>query len=136
MPDINGTNKQDLQIRRGDTLEILAYRLGDLSAIDDMWFTLKRRLADTDTESQIQISLDAGLLAIDGAAATVAANGSITITNAAVGNLTIELAAEESAKLDGGYVGYWDIQTLTGDVVATTVYGNAMVIGDATRRIV
>lgn len=136
MPDINGTNKQDLQIRRGDTLEILAYRLGDLSAIDDMWFTVKRRLADTDTESQIQISLDAGLLAIDGAAATVAANGSITITDAAVGNLTIELAAEESAKLDGGYVGYWDIQTLTGDVVATTVYGNAMVIGDATRRIV
>ena len=130
---INGTNPQDLLVRRGDTLALYAYRLGNISGIDDLWFTVKRRLDDDDDEAELQVSVDGGLLVIDGATATTPANGSITVVDAAVGNLTVDVAAVEIAKLHGNYVGYWDIQTIDGAVVETLVYGNIRIYGDVTR---
>jgi hypothetical protein len=125
-----------LELWRGDTLDLDLVGLGNLAAADDLWFTVKKQLGDADAAAEIQISLDGGLLAIAGAAATTPANGSITITDAALGNITVALTAVEMAKLDIDFTGYWDIQSLAGATVTTLTRGNAQVLGDSTRRII
>jgi len=127
-----------LELWRGDTLAQTFTGLGDLSAVTDLWFTVKKQdLNDLDSAAEIQISLTGGLLAIAGATATTPANGSIVINLPATqGSITVNLAAAEMAKLDIDFTGYWDIQKLTGAVVQTITRGNAAVLGDVTRRIV
>jgi len=127
-----------LELWRGDTLAQTITGLGDLSLVDDLWFTVKKQdLNDLDATSEIQISLTGGLLAIAGATATTPANGSITINLPATqGSITVNLAAVEMAKLAIDFTGYWDIQKLTGAVVQTITRGNASVLGDVTRRII
>jgi len=127
-----------LELWRGDTLAQTITGLGDLSLVDDLWFTVKKQnLNDLDATSEIQISLTGGLLAIAGATATTPANGSIVINLPATqGSITVNLAAVEMAKLDIDFTGYWDIQKLTGVVVQTITRGNASVLGDVTRRII
>ena len=122
-----------IEMLRGDTLILNVTRLGDISARDNIWFTVKDAIADTDATAQIQVDEDTGLLYIDGGAATVAANGSITFTDAARGDITIRVEADEMAKLDPDFVGYFDIQTDTAGLIATLRYGNAAIIGDVTR---
>jgi len=121
---------------RGDTLALPMLNLGSLVGAADLWFTVKKHPADTDATAQIQISLVNGLQAIDGAAATVPANGSIVINNAVSGNITINLAAVETAKLDVDFTGYYDVQLLIGATVTTLTHGCCSVVGDTTRRIV
>ena len=127
---------QMLELQRGDTLDLDITGLGDLTTVDDLWFTLKKQLGDVDASAEMQISLLGGLLAIAGATAATPANGSITITDAAAGNITVALTAEEMAKLDVDFVGHWDVQSLTGVTVVTRTRGNARILGDSTRRIV
>jgi len=121
---------------RGDTLSLPMLNLGSLVGATNLWFTVKKHPADTDATAQIQISLLNGLQAIDGAPATVPANGSIVITNAVTGNITVNLAAVETAKLDVDFTGYYDVQLLMGATVTTLTHGCCSVVGDTTRRIV
>jgi len=126
---------EKLELLRGDTLDLPILALGDLTTATELWFTVKKQLSDADTASEIQISLTGGLLAIAGAVAATPANGSITIDDLAAGNVTIALTAEEMAKLDVDFVGYWDIQKAVGVVATTLTRGNAQVLGDATRSV-
>jgi len=121
-----------IEIFRGDTLIINITKLGDISARDNIWFTVKSDNDDADTAAQIQIDEDTGLLFIVGAAGT-AGNGSITVTDAVAGNITIRLEAVEAAKLANDFLGYFDIQTDTAGLIATLRYGNAKVLADVTR---
>jgi len=125
----------DLEILRGDTLDLDVTRLGDISTRSKLWFTIKDDKDDTDALAQVQIEESAGLLYIAGTTATVAGNGSITVTDAANGDITIVLAAVESAKLvDTSGSWYWDVQVLTAaGVVQTLTRGRVVVIGDTTR---
>ena len=126
---------EKLELLRGDTLDLPILALGDLTTATELWFTVKKQLSDADTASEIQISLTGGLLAIAGAVAATPANGSITIDDLAAGNVTIALTAEEMAKLDIDFVGYWDIQKAVGVVATTLTRGNAQVLGDSTRSV-
>jgi hypothetical protein len=124
-----------LEILRGDTFDQDITGLGDLTTATELWFTVKKQLSDADTAAEIQISLTGGLLAIAGGVATAPANGSITVVDAATGHITVYLEAEEAAKLDVDFVGYWDIQKAVGDVVTTLPRGNCQVLGDSTRSV-
>ena len=126
---------EKLELYRGDTLDLPLLGLGDLTTATQLWFTVKKQLSDADSAAEIQISLTAGLEAIAGAVATTPANGSITIDDLVAGNITIALTAEEMAKLDVDFVGYWDIQKAVGVAVSTLTRGNAQVLGDATRSV-
>ncbi len=87
--------------------------LGDLTGVTNLFFTVKRRDdVDTTPDAQaiIQISEAAGLLAIAGIAATVPANGSITIDNLLAGNITIRLVATETLKLTPDALYMFDIK--------------------------
>ena len=125
-----------IEFLRGDTFDQDFTKLGNLAAIDDLWFTFKQRQADTDATAMLQVSLTGGLLAIAGAPAATLLNASITIINAATGHINVYVEAVEMAKLTTDFTGYWDIQTLTGTVVTTLTRGNGSVLGDTTRRII
>lgn len=126
----------DIAIQRGDTLTVTVTRLGDISGRTNLWFTVKQDRSDEDAESLIQIDETTGLLYIDGTTATVAANGSITVTDAVRGDLTVSLAAEETAKLGDDQEGDWhyDIQMIDGaGAVTTLIAGDARMTQDVSR---
>ena len=86
-----------------------------------------------DTAADIQIDEATGLLYIMGVAGT-AGNGSIVVTDAAAGDLTITLAAVETAKLSDKGRFWYDIQWLSAaGAVTTLTKGRAHIVGDVTR---
>lgn len=122
-----------IDIRRGDTFTLEVSGLSDLTTASNIWFTVKDDKDDADTASAIQIDELVGLLYIVGTVGT-AAHGSITVTDAAGGDLTVALDAEETAKLSTVGRFHYDIQMLcaTG-AVQTETRGRAHIIGDVTR---
>jgi hypothetical protein len=129
-------NGMDISIHRGDTLSLSLTYLGDISARSKLWFTVKEDKDSADTLADIQIEETAGLVYINKAAAGTPANGSITVTDAALGNLTITLAAVEAAKLDTTGKFTYDLQMLTAAGVVTTLrQGKAQMVSDITRSV-
>jgi len=123
-----------ITIRRGDTFTLNIERLGDITTRADIWFTVKEDQDDADTASWIQISETVGLEYINGLAATVPANGSITVIDAVAGDVTIVLAAVECAKLQTCGKAYYDIQVLFADgTVSTLVANRVAIVRDSTR---
>jgi len=125
----------DVEIRRGDTFTLAVSGLSDLTTRTNVWFTVKNDKDDPDTGADIQIDENTGLLYIVGATGT-AANGSITVTGAAAGELIVVLDAVETAKLPNIGSFFYDIQVLyASGVVQTETHGKAIIIGDVTRRV-
>lgn len=120
-------------IRRGDTLDVDFAGLGDLTARSNIWFTVKDDKDDADSSAAIQIDELTGLLYIIGTVGT-AAHGSITVTDAAAGDLTVVLDAEETAKLPLSGRFSYDVQMLcAAGTVQTETRGHVDLIGDITR---
>lgn len=124
-----------ISIRRGDTLNVNFSGLSNLTTRSNVWFTVKGDKDDADSAADIQIDELTGLLYISGAPGT-AANGSVVVTDAASGKLTVTLAAVETAKLTIVGRFFYDVQVLydTG-VVQTETRGHANIIGDVTRAV-
>ena len=136
MPNVSITSVprgDPLELPRGDTWTITFQRVGDISGRDKLWFTLKDDLSDTDAESWVRIEETIGLEYIDGTAAATPANGSITVTDAVVGDFTVGLEAEESAKLNDIGNLFYDAQDLEGTDITTRVRGRAIMIGDVAK---
>ena len=122
--------------RRGDSFSVSPTGLGNLTGYAEIYFTVKAHGDDTDAEAAVQIVKKAtgsdGLLYINGEAAQVAADGSITINNQALGNITITLKAVETAKLEPGSFDY-DIELITSAAVTTLAVGAFIIPEDYTR---
>lgn len=127
----------EVTITRGDTLVLPFEDIGDITTRDNIWFTVKSDKDDEDTAADIQIDEDNGLLYINGVdaqAAGWAADGSITVTDAVAGDLTVRLEAVQSAKITTCSRNWYDLQVLWLDgTVSTLSKGIARVIGDLTR---
>ena len=126
-----------ITITRGDTLTASITGLGSIASRNKLWFTVKTDRGDADTAAIIQIEETLQLVRLNGAAPEVAdaANGTITVDNAAEGNITIVLAAVESAKLTLISGIRYDVQyfvTATG-LVTTVTSGLLTVAADVTR---
>ena len=125
-----------ITIKRGDTLSASLTGLGDISSSSKLWFTVKTSLGDADADSIIQIDDATGLLYLNGADASArAANGSITVDDAAAGDITIALDEAETDDLVPATLQY-DVQMLdsSGDV-STLTEGQCGVSGDVTRAV-
>ena len=138
MPGVTGSDsaviKSAIIFNRGDTMILSFSGMGDLTNRDNIWFTMKGDKDDADTASLVQIDEDTGLLYINGAAAGVPGNGSITVVDVIPGNLTVRLEAVESAKVACCTRTYYDLQVLyTDDTMLTPARGLAHLIGDITR---
>lgn len=102
-----------LQAVRGDYWSLSISGLGDISDRTKLYFGIKASADiddDDDTDCLVQIEETAGLLYIQKEAATTATNGSITVTDASLGNITINLRGVESAKLISEDILYWEVQ--------------------------
>jgi hypothetical protein len=120
---------------RGDTLSAALTGVGSLTGRTKCWFTVKAGAEDEDTAALVQIEETAGLLYLNGAAGT-AGQGSLTVTDAALGDLTIALAAAATKSLGQGSYRY-DVQILTAAGVTTRTAGTFIVTDadDMTRAV-
>ena len=125
----------DITCTRGDSFSASLTDVGALTGYSKVYFTVKKDKDDADAVSIIQIEKTAGLKYIDGGTATTAANGTLTITDEATGDITIALDEAETAKLDGG-VYYYDVQIVrSAGTVSTLTSGNFTVSADVTRAV-
>jgi len=111
----------DVTIIRGDTLILQFEGIGDISTRDNIWFTVKSDKDDADTAADVQCDEDTGLLYINGAAAAVPGNATITVTDAVVGDLTVRIEAIEMAKITTCSRNWYDLQVLWLDGTVSTV---------------
>jgi hypothetical protein len=118
-------------ILRGDTLTIPFTGLGALVGRSKLWFTFKTDLAQTDQAAVIQVEESAGLLYLNGLPAT-SGQGSIVVTDATTGALTVTLTPPAAALL-APVSGFYDVQQLVGTAVHTVTSGLLAVTGDVTR---
>jgi len=133
---VNGTT---ITILRGDTFECSISGLGSLASYVSLDFTVKRNAYQTDDEATIRIRKNAsgltdGLLTLNGATPSSADDGSIAITDAAAGDITITLAASCTDDLATGTYAY-DVQLIEVGDVSTLTSGKATVIADVTRAV-
>jgi len=123
----------DLALYRGDTWSQVITGLGDLTAATDIWFGIKADPDDTDNEAIVLISETTGLERINGAAAAVPANGSITVVGAATdGVIQVDLDEAETAKLVPDKR-FWDCQKLVTGTVTTPRAGRILITADIVR---
>ena len=125
----------DLTIRRGDSFSVALTALGDISGRTKLWFTVKEKAVHVDTAAAFQIEETAGLLYIDGDSAGTAGNGTITVDDAAAGDITVTLDEAETAKLRPNDALVYDVQVLDGGSVITLAAGDAEVTADVTRAV-
>ncbi len=123
-----------IRVHRGDTMVVPMTGLGTLANRDSLDFTVKASTKDTDDQAIIRIDEDTGLLRINGSAGT-AGNGSIAVDDETAGNITITLAAVETAKLSKK--GVYDVQIVrsSGVPVSTLSAGNFSVTSDVTKAV-
>lgn len=134
-----GVSASHITIVRGDTMSVSITGLGDISSYVSLDFTVKGSRADADADAIIRIRLNAsgsgdGLLRFNKAAAT-ASKGSITITDAVNGNITIALTADMTADLAIKSGLHYDIQMITASAVQTLAVGRFTITADATRAV-
>jgi hypothetical protein len=124
----------DLIVKRGDTWTITLTGLGSLAGRSKLWFTVKRQDGHADTDAVLQIEESAGLLRLNGAAGT-SGQGSLTVTSAGSGDVTISVAAVATDDLTVETGLTWDIQMLVGAAVTTLTEGTLEVTADRTRAV-
>lgn len=121
-----------LTLQRGDTFTASLTGLGSLVGRSKLWFTVKHRYDDADTAAILQIEETGGLLRLLGAAGT-AIQGTLVVTDAATGALTLTLIPAASSLLIPGKHYLYDVQMLTGTVLRTLTAGTFVVSSDVTR---
>jgi len=129
----------DINITRGDTLSASLTGLGNISARTKLWLTVKRERQHTDAQSIIQVEETDGMLYLNGSLVVslglTAAAGSITVTDAVAGDITIAISAAAAALLQPQAC-YYDIQMLTAaGTVTTLTVGKVDVNADVTGAI-
>jgi hypothetical protein len=126
-----------ITIHRGDSFSVDLSGLGDISGRTKLWFTVKTGAEGEDVQSIIQIEEAAGLLYLNGVDASARqGNGTITVTDAVAGDLTIALDEVETDDLTPAQGLYYDVQMLTsGGAIRTLTEQRARVTADVTRAV-
>lgn len=131
------TQANQMALVQGDTLRATITDLGDLNGISDLFFTVKRNLADTDASALIKISLNSGLEFFNGSVPLDSSDGSITIDDADAGDITIYLSEERSAEISitrtTNYA--FDIRKKFTNSVSTPMVGSFIMSGAVTQTL-
>jgi len=119
---------------RGDSFSVTLTGLGNIANRTKLWLTAKARSHQDDSAALFQVVETTGLTYIAGAAAGTAANGALTVTDAAAGDMTLTLDEVEAAKLPPLSGAVWDIQVRRSTGAVTTLaVGTLTVMADVTR---
>lgn len=128
-----------ISIVRGDTLSAEITDIGALTNYVSIDWSVKKDLDDDDDDAILWVrlndpSVNDGLLRVNGAAATDATKGSITVDDLASGDITIAVDATITDDLVIEDL-YYDIQLITAASVTTRSIGTGTVIADITRAV-
>lgn len=127
-----------ITLHRGDSIVINITDTVDLTGWSKVWFTIKPQEGEyTDAQATLQIlqalSGDDGLLTINGREPNSSTNGSILVTDVLQGDITVTLAAVESAKMVESTKLKYDLQWMNSlGTVQTLIAGNCSVVRDIT----
>lgn len=121
-------------IHRGDTFTAPLTGLGNISTRTKLYFTVKGNKSDLDSGAIIQLEETAGLTVLNGAAYTTVTDGSIVVTDAVTGALTITLKPDVTKSLAGNGL-YYDLQIVTATGVTTITAATCNVVEDVTRAV-
>jgi hypothetical protein len=132
---IEGGNRT---VVRGDTWSLAFTDLGDLSTVADIWLTVKADPGQLDAASMLKIQKTIGLETWNGASTGLtAANASITITDAADGDILVTVKPVQTVEaMIGAY--YYDVQLKLADgtiVSPANATGRWFVNADVTREV-
>lgn len=127
-----------INVYRGTTWVITVTGLGNISAYDTIFFTVKGSPDDTDADAILKVYNNASGLLIWNKATATAAQGKIVVDDATAGDITITIQEEAtvSALLRTGLV--YDIKGIddNSSVVMLSAGGQFNILGDITRAIV
>jgi len=127
-----------INVYRGTTWIITIEGLGNISAYDTIFFTVKGSPDDSDADAVLKVYNDASGLLIWNKATATAAQGKIVVDDATAGDITITIQEEAtvSAILRTGLT--YDVKGIddNGSVVMLSAGGQFNVLGDVTRAIV
>lgn len=123
-----------MTITRGQTVSIPITGLGNISARTKLYLTIKDALGDADADAIVQIEETAGLLRLNGVAGT-AGQGSLTVTNATTGAITVGLLPVASATLPAPQNYRYDVRMIAGAVVTPLTQGVFTVNPEVTKAI-
>lgn len=130
---VTGSN---ITVYRGTTWSISLTGLGDLTTYDTIYFSVKRKHSESDDDAILRLSNAVGLERFNRAAAT-AANGSLVIDNAALGNITLTVQASITKDaLSGQYL--YDVKGVDTDgnpVDIKSIGGTFTISPDVTRAV-
>lgn len=121
-----------IRMYRGDTWSIPITSLGTLVGRSKLWFTVKSALDNTDAQALAQVEESAGLVYLNGAAGT-SNQGTITVSDATAGNITVTVAAAATAQLAPADIWAWDVQRLVGSTITTLASGKFVILADVSR---
>lgn len=113
------TSSGVISIRRANTATVNLTGLGSLAGRSKLWVTVKESVNDTDAQAILQWEETAGLLRLNGAAAT-ASDGTLTVTNATTGAITLTLKAPAAAVLELADRLTYDVKVLIGTTLSAT----------------
>lgn len=123
---------------RGTTWYIVVNDLGVLDNVSQVWFTLRKRQSDNDTESIVQVALSGGLLVSNGVSTGLtSSNATLTITNAATtGTVTVMVKVAETTNYPVLDNLQYDIKVRrsSGDVELVHVSNKFSIVRDVTRK--
>lgn len=133
------TEEDEIVAYRGDYLARSWTNLGDFSAVTEVWFTVKDDPKRIDSEAYLQIKQTVGLTYLSQSVAAVGdvSKASITIDDAATGDITIIVDAELMAQLPPAKNWFFDIQIQQPSLTKTStiVAGKWNLKADVTRSI-
>lgn len=107
---VSGT---DISVYSGTTWSISLTGLGSLTGYSKLWFTLKSSDSLPDTDALLQIEITGGLVRLNGRAYSATTDGSIVITDASAGNITITVKPAATSQLAFASDLNYDIKLLT-----------------------
>jgi hypothetical protein len=111
-------------IIKGDTMVLPFTNLGNITGRSKLWFSVKDGVDDADSAAIVFIEETAGLQYLNGAAGT-AGQGSITVTNATTGAITVTLDEAATALLSIKRGRFYSVKDLTSGVATTRTRGTA-----------
>jgi hypothetical protein len=123
---------------RGTTWVVTFETLGVLSNISQLWFTLRKRHNDSDSNSLLQISLTGGLIISNGSGTNItSSNGSVTVTDNVNGTVVVLVKPSETTKLPIMDNLNYDLKVVrsNGDVDLIHESNKFRIARDVTRRV-
>jgi hypothetical protein len=129
-------NQETLRQYRGTYWSFQITDLGDLTGYDKIWFTLRKKGSDEDSESMIQIETDVGALVANGAPVSIGDVGLASLT-VGTGTVTIEVSQAITQYFETGNNFKYDLKgrTTAGRMIMIAESDRVLLYPDTTRKI-